>query len=210
MVAVDDLGVIELRAERTPNTAVIPGKVLAFARDMGGVPPECILFDLGGGGKEHADALRAKRYNVRTVGFGEAPTSQLKRRGVVSNLDDRINQQEERYAYVSRRVEMHGILREKLNPKYDELGDATRQVFAIPRKYEELRRQLSPIPMWYDDEGRLTLPPKGTRSNRKVNPNEETIERLIGCSPDQSDALILAVFGLVSHVTRFKATSIMG
>ena len=209
MCAIDELGIIELKAKRTPNTAVIPGEALAFARELGGVPPENILFDRGGGGFEHACVLRKMGYNVKTVGFGEAPTPPLKRRGVVTQLDKRVEEREERYAYISRRAEMHGLLRGRLDPRVDEEGKPTRQVFAIPRKYEELRRQLAPIPMWYDDEGRLTLPPKGTRSDKKVNPNDVTIEKLLGCSPDQSDALILAVFGLENRNVRFKVSGMV-
>jgi hypothetical protein len=209
MAAVDDAGLIELRSKRTPNTAVIPGEALAFAREMGGVAPENILFDRGGGGYEHACVLRRMGYNVRTVGFGEAVVPPLKRKGNVTQLPTRIEQAEERYAYKSRRAEMHGILRRMLDPHYDEAGKPTRQVFAIPRKYVELRRQLTPIPMWYDDEGRLTLPPKQLRSDEKDKDSKLTIEKLLGCSPDQSDSLILAVFGLVSKATTYKAQAMV-
>jgi len=207
MAASDELGLIELRARQTPNTAVIPGEVLAFAREMGGVAPENIYFDRGGGGFEHACVLRRMGYNVKTVGFGEAVTPPIKRRGVISQLPIRIEQKEERYAYKSRRAEMHGLLRARLDPRYDDNGKPTRPVFALPRRFEELRRQLAPIPMWYDDEGRLTLPPKGTRSDKKVRDDEETIEKLLGCSPDQSDALILSVYGLSVKPSSFKVSS---
>ena len=99
------------------------------------------------------------------------------------------------------------MLRSLLNPRCDENGKPTQRVFALPRKYAELRRQLAPIPMWYTEEGQIYLPPKHLKSDAKDSQDKTTIEKLIGCSPDQSDALILAVYGLTAQPTKFTVMS---
>jgi hypothetical protein len=208
IAVVDDLGLIYLWAERTPNTAVIPGKVLAVMREYW-VPPEKVFFDRGGGGYEHACTLRQQGYNVGTVGFGETVVPPVRRRGLVPQIGVRIGEREERYAYKNRRAEMHGILRGLLNPRYNEDGIATRQVFALPMKYTELRRQLAPVPMWYDEEGRIYLPPKQLKADAKDNQDKLTINKLLGCSPDQSDALILAVYGMQAAPAKFAVRSMV-
>ncbi len=57
MAAVDHLGLIELVAKKTPNTAVITSEAIAFMNKHG-VEPEKLGFDRGGGGQQHADRLR--------------------------------------------------------------------------------------------------------------------------------------------------------
>ena len=199
MAAVDEAGLIELEARRTPDTSEIPGWVLAFARRHD-VPPERIMFDSGGGGVEHAWALRRQGYNVQTVPFGSPVAAQLKPRGVVNPLPQRKELVEERYAYINRRAEMYHLLRLRMNP-------SPGPGFAIPARYTELRRQLSPVPLWYDGEGRIYLPPK----NLKPGEDEDkvTMTSLLGCSPDQSDALVLAVYGLTAKTHKFNVKSMM-
>jgi hypothetical protein len=114
------------------------------------------MFDRGGGGKQHADRMRAMGYPVRTVAFGEAVTPDI-RRGL-RRIDERVEAQEERYVYLNRRAEMYGTLRELIDPARDV------PVFALPAEYTVLRRQLSPIPLMFDAEGRLKLPPKNRTS----------------------------------------------
>jgi hypothetical protein len=49
------------------------------------------------------------------------------------------------------------------------------------------------LPLSYDSEGRLLLPPKSRSSAR---PGEISIEKLLGRSPDRADSLALAVWML--------------
>ena len=76
------------------------------------------------------------------------------------------------------------------------LDDTTGAGYALPEHFTELRRQLAPIPLRYDSEGRLILPPKHKTdgSDSKI----ETMVDLIGCSPDEADALVLATFGIMN------------
>lgn len=184
MTAVDELGIIEQQSKRTPDTSKIPGEVIAFARKHN-VDAENVLFDAGGGGKQHADRLRARGFNCRIVFFGEAVTPEPKS-GMTPTFVKK-QQREQRVVYKNRRAEMYGILRELLDP-------ANGKPWAIPAALEELRRQLSPIPLQYDGEGRLWLPPKHKRTRES---KEVTMQDLIGCSPDEADSTVLAVYGMV-------------
>lgn len=190
-------GLIKLISKKTPDTSIITGDTIGLMREYG-VDPYNVLFDRGGGGKEHADRLRQQGYNVRTVAFGETVTPELKRRGVVTQLGQRIVEHEERYVYKNRRAEMYGLLRQRLNPVRAEGVP----LFAIPRKYSAIRQQLTPIPLQYDGEGRMVLPPK-----RKADPNSKvvTLIDIIGHSPDEADALVLGVYGLVPKTIKTKA-----
>jgi len=199
MAAVDELGIIELVSKRTPDTAQIPNEAIAFGRKHG-VPPDRWFFDLGGGGKQHADYLRNRGFKgVQTVGFGE-PITPEPRRGMVT-IERKIERSEERYAYKNRRAQMFGLIRELLDPD-NEMG------FGIPddgEVYEELRRQLSPIPLIYDREGRLSLPPKHKTNGMKENSAIKSLEELIGHSPDEADAVALAVYGALKKPKKSKA-----
>lgn len=187
MTATDELGVIEQISKKTPDTSVIPGEVLAFMLKHG-VKAEGVYFDAGGGGKQHVDQLRSQGHKVNAIAFGGAASFE-KRRGR-RFLEERKEEDEVRYIYKNRRAEMYGILRLRLE-----------EGFAIPAEYEELRRQLEPIPLMYDGEGRLSLPPK-----HKIDPNSTkvTMMDLIGCSPDRADSLVLAVFGMSGRHKRPK------
>jgi hypothetical protein len=199
VAALDRFGLIELQARKTPDTSEIPGWVLGFMRKHF-VPPEKVFFDRGGGGLEHADALRKKGYMVRTVAFGSTITPDKRPRGVVSPLKTRVAQDEERYAYKNRRAEMYHLLRLRLDPASGG--------FAIPARYTELRRQLAPVPLWYDEEGRIFLPPKQAKPGDE-DKDKVTMTKLLGCSPDQSDALVLAVFGMAVKPTGMKLVSLV-
>lgn len=185
----DNLGLIELVSRKTPDTSVVCGEVMALARKYQ-VKSERIVFDRGGGGKEHADRLREQGHLVQTVAFGEAPSLDI--RHAAYPPGPRREMQEERYAYVNRRAELYGNLRLKLDPAHNPAG------FAISAEYTELRRQMAPIPLAYDGEGRLKLPPKRRETLDRDNPNlrKPTLMELIGCSPDELDALCLACWGL--------------
>lgn len=182
---VDYYGILEKVSIRTNDTAVIPPQTLALM-DKWGVPPEQVIFDLGGGGKQHADVMRKAGFKVRTLGFGQAPT-----------VTKKFNEQ--KMAYKNMRSELYGLLMLSLEPIDD--PDDDRIQFAIPAKYTELRRQLAPMPKCYDSEGRLFLPPKD-----KSTPNYkgETIKQIIGCSPDEADSLVLAHYALVYPKRKIK------
>lgn len=187
----DRLGVLHQLSLKTKDTATIQGRTLALMKEWD-VRPEDVLFDRGGGGKQHADYLRRKGYEVRTVGFGEAATDpKIVRRMRTSR--ERMDDAETRYVYKNRRAEMYGLLRLLLDP------DSEDRPFGIPDELDELRRQLAPMPLMYDDEGRLMLPPKDKKSR---DSNVETIREMLGRSPDEADSLVLAVFGLLRRGTR--------
>lgn len=191
MCAVDHLGVIELVGRKTPDTNVIVGEAIAFMKKHN-VPPEQVCFDRGGGGKQHADRMRAQGYKVRTVAFGE-PVTLPPKRGL-NTIEVRVELTEERYTYLNRRAEMYG--------ESSILIDPTSPPFAIPDDSDacvELHRQLSLIPKIYDGEGRLKLPPKRKKTE---NSEEISLEEIMGCSPDEGDAFVLAVFGMQNRKKR--------
>lgn len=191
----NEYGLIRLVSEKTPDTSVIPIKTLQLMAEYH-VTAKNVLFDAGGGGKQHADYLRRKGHKVRSVAFG-ASASMERQRGLVI-FDKKKMNDETRYAYRNRRAEMYGTLRNLLDP-LNERG------FGIPRCYEELINQLSPIPLLYDGEGRMYLPPK---RRKDPNSNEVTLTELIGHSPDEADALVLMVYGTHQRQTRRVAGAI--
>ena len=165
------------------------------------VKPQRVMFDRGGGGKEHADIMRRDGYYVQTVAFG-TPTSPEKKRGVTS-LVKRKEEDEERYVYKNRRAQMYGVLSRLLNPEGTSLCET--KGFGIPVECAEVRKQLSPIPRLLDGEGRLYLPPK-RRLNR--DSNELTLTEIIGHSPDEADSLALAVYGIFCQPAKPTATAV--
>lgn len=212
---VDRLGVINQYSIKTQDTNDIPGITLARARRFG-VASEDIIFDRGGGGKEHADRLRASGHLVRTVAFGEAATDDIMVHLRQKSKREARHIKETSYEYKNRRAQMYGELRKLLDPGPQlkdvrvETEDQARNTilasnvsneyvpplgFAIPAELTELRRQLAPLPLLYNEEGRLYLPQKDKRSKES---KEQTIKDLLGRSPDQSDSLVLAVYGLLS------------
>jgi hypothetical protein len=188
---VDDLGLIEQVSMVTPDTAVIVGHTKALAETWS-VPPEEVIFDRGGGGKQIADLLRSQGWNVRTVSFGESPTPELHRG--MTPFGEKKERIELSRTYKTRRAEMYGILRDSLDPSLSPMG------FAIPPQYVELRRQLSLIPLLRDGEGCLYLPPK----SRKPGSSVKSLQDIIGRSPDEADSLVLAVYGLRRKIYRPK------
>jgi hypothetical protein len=181
----DHYGLIELRSIRTPDTSVIAGDTLAMMREFQ-VPAKGVHFDAGGGGKQIADQLRAKGHEVKTVAFGESASNPMHRG--MTPFPGRVDETEQRYVYKNKRAEMYGLLSQRLDP-----NDVMGGTFGLPAKYDELRRQLAPIPRRYDGEGRLYLLPKNKRG---PDSTEQTLTELIGRSPDDADALVLAVYGM--------------
>lgn len=190
--AVDRYGLIELVSLKTPDTSVIPTLTLEFMRRHGLSKDKAhrVVFDLGGGGKPHVDRLRQMGYEVRGVGFGEGVSIPPQRHKVL--FKERKEVVEDRYVYKNRRAEMYGGLSQRMDPSnYSKDTEG----FAIPvgSIYAELRHQLSKFPKTYDQEGRLKLPPKNKRESTS---KEVCLIDLIGHSPDEADALALAVWGL--------------
>lgn len=198
MVAVDDTGVIALDSRKTPDTSEVTRNVLGFAREHG-VEMWNVCFDRGGGGKEHADRLRAMGHMVRTVAFGETATDEATRWKKLRTVRDRKDDVEERFAFKNRRAEMYWLVRELLDPSLNARG------FGIPREMSELRRQLSVMPLKYDEEGRIYLPPKNRRNE---NQREPALCDILGCSPDEADALVVAVFCMMVKSQRPVAGAI--
>lgn len=189
---VDELGIIEQTSIVTPDTSVIVGHTKAIAT-VWGVPPEGVVFDRGGGGKQVADLMRSQGWNVRTVAFGESPSPEMHRG--MTLFGEKKERHELTKTYKTRRAEMYGILREKLDPSLNPAG------FALPPQYAELRRQLALLPLLYDGEGCLYLPPK----NGKPGQTTTSLSAILGRSPDEADSLVLAVYGMSRKAYRPKA-----
>lgn len=209
MVAVDEYGVIDLVSKKTPDTDVIAGELLAFMIKHR-VHASRVCIDRGGGGKQVADRLRkllrdrineadefhpwTLGWNVRTIAFGSGVEEDPHYGSTpvtttVEDADGRLDIVEARYAFKNRRAQMYGELSDLKN-------------FAIPRMYPQFRQQLAPIPKSRDGEGRLFLLPKG---KSKPGSKEPTLTELIGHSPDEADALVLAVHAMLHRGTRRMA-----
>lgn len=203
MAAVNKWGLKELVSKKTRDTNSIPQDIINFGTRHGADPKNWVI-DRGGGGKQHADRLRAMGYPVRTVAFGETVTLDPKRG--LQQLEKRLDVKEDKAAYANRRAEMYDELSQLLDPGSSLLaglqgindGSAG---WSIPEglrgnpaiQDSELRHQLAPIPRKYKD-GKMVLLPKN-------NPNDpedpRTLVMLIGHSPDEADAVALAVHGLL-------------
>lgn len=177
--AANHTGIVYLLSLKTPDTSQIVGRTIGIMQELG-VSPSNVFFDTGGGGKQHADTMRALGYPVNDVAFGESVTPPP-RRGMVT-LQQREAEKHERYAFKNRRIQMYWRFRERLQGG-----------FALPQRFAAIRQQLAPLPLLYDGEGRLYLPPKNRRNPRST---EETLIDIIGHSPDEADAAALAVYGL--------------
>lgn len=205
---VDELGLIDLVSIQTPDTDEIITLTLDLIHKYK-LDPQRVLLDRGGGGKQHADRLRKMGYQVKTIGFGEPPSVQLKRGKTFFN--EKVDVQERRYAYFNRRAEMYGELRILLDPSGDDrdydseaawqetaehrgriVGDI--RGFALNPEFSKLREQLAPIPLMYK-EGRLKMLPKH-RDPGKEHSHERTLVDIIGYSPDEADALVLAIHAM--------------
>lgn len=181
--AVDELGIVEQRSERTPDTSVVPKITVEFAFRHG-VAAENVGMDMGGGGRQHADVMAARGFKVRLVGFGQT-ISTLMRRGKTP-FAERVEVSVERYVYVNRRAQMYGELRELLDPRL-------KRPFAIPEYLTLLREQMSVIPLTKDQEGRFKVLPKRKKDVREPDDPEQSLTELIGYSPDELDSTVLAV-----------------
>jgi len=195
MAAVDEYGLIELVAYPTPDTNVIPHKIVEFMLKHQ-VAPHQIIIDRGGGGVIHAHRLRAggifngvlwQGLNIRTLDFAGKSQPVPKRRR--ERFDERIELVEEKTGYVNVRAQLYAEFSDLVDPSNPEVKG-----WGIPVEYVELRRQLAAFPKRYDHEGRLKLPPKNRRGKDST---EETLTQILGCSPDQSDATALAIHAML-------------
>lgn len=227
LVAVDKKGVIEIRSVKTPDTNVIAGEVLSFAMRWGLLGErrvmvggrlnlQSVVFDRGGGGKQIADQLRGMGYDCRTVAFNEAIGLPIKHRDERVQYKEKKEVQEERSIYKDRKAQMYGDLHDLLRPTFTEAGEDTMVGFAIPANCmgnaqiadSELRHQMAPIPMTYDDRQKMYILPK--RKKGTVDPlnlegnqsGDKTLVELIGHSPDELDALVLACFGMLHKTVK--------
>lgn len=205
MCAGDEYGVLELVSRPTPDTDVVYQEAVAFMLKWG-VDPRNVLWDAGGGGKQHADRMRARGYAVRTVAFGGKPAPDPAPAG--PTRADREDAAERKTAYVNTRAQMYGEASALLDPAAGgvEMYEYTVGAggFGIPAEYAELRRQLAPIPkLW--DEGRLRLLPKSRKGKAGT---EKTLTDLIGHSPDEADAFVLMVHGMLHPEAEFTAEPI--
>lgn len=192
----DHLGILRQISYKTHDTYDIPGQTIQLIKEYH-LDPRNVLFDRGGGGREHADLLRRRGYDVRTVAFGESVTPPDKPPGLRRNREDRRDIIEDRYVYKNRRAQMYGLLHNLLDPSYNPMG------FGIPAEFSELRRQLRPIPKKYDDEGRLFLLSK----RKKPGSKQLSLTDVIGCSPDEADSTVLAVYGMLMKVSNIVVTA---
>jgi hypothetical protein len=221
MCAVDEFGIIELTSKKTPNTVVCCSEAIAFIRKHN-IPPERFCFDLGGG-KEHADRIRhgdpsrgIPGLAVRAIGFGEAPQLEIKRG--LHQIEQRKDAKEEAYAYVNRRAQMYHEASLLFDPSLPETGlGPTCWTDAFPGKrflgfacpkhgpvFVELRRQLEVMPKLTDLEGRYWMLPKNKRNKED---KRKTLVELIGHSPDEADAFVLACHSMLHKSKRATAGS---
>lgn len=200
---VDELGLIYMEARKTNDTNDIPGITIALGRRFN-VPADRWLFDRGGGGKQHADRLRGMGYECASIGFGEQiidPQAWKRTADYLPKKEVRENT-EERYIYKNRRAELYGTLRLALDPSVLVNGFGLPKDMIRTKRIDggpSLREQLEILPLWYDKEGRLYLPPK-RKDSHKGSTDKDVLptitEMLDGHSPDEADALVLACYGM--------------
>lgn len=186
----DQLGILKLESYKTPDTDVIPSTTLALMREFA-IPAEHVGFDRGGGGKQHADRLRAQGYNVKTIGFGEKVAIDPTRQIVTE--EEEFDVLEMKYEYKSRRVQLFGEASKLLDPTPLLQEDGSFKAppgYGIPNEFGELIRQLSLIPKLFDSEGRMDIPPKQKRDAKDLR---ITLKDILGRSPDQADAFVVMV-----------------
>lgn len=181
---------LELRSAKTPDTSKIQTTLLDLMNEYN-VPPENVYLDQGGGGKEHADYLRAMGYDVNCVFFGKTATEDKTYLREWKSDEEKKDLNETRFTFKNKRTELYHNASRMCNPAYG--GYALPPPTEGPQ-YAELYRQLRLMPKLLDDEGRFYLPPKRKRPNSK----EQSLEELLGCSPDEADAFVLAMWGLES------------
>lgn len=178
-------GVRYVLAKPTPNTVEITGQTIRLMRKFG-ISDGAVAFDAGGGGKQIADALRDKEFEgVMDVSFAATPRDPAK--------------------YRNRRAELYGELREAMEPndrllalsqtKCCSAWPPSVHCVSLPPNESELFLDLAVLPLLYDGEGRLRLPPKDQPRVKVSGQVETSVRELLGGrSPDRGDALVLAYY----------------
>jgi len=164
---VDYVGVIEQIVLDLENTMEIVGRTVLLIQTHN-LSADRVAIDAGGGGKQITDRLHEQGYYVRSIGFGES-------------ADD--NQ-----AHKNRRAELYGNLRRLFDPEREN------GCFLLPPDAAELRQELAVLPLQYDSEGKLFLPPKDPRPNQAAH--IRSLRQILGRSPDRADSLALAAWAL--------------
>jgi|GEM_PF-2074495 Terminase-like family. len=164
---IDRFGLIEQIVLDLSNTMEIVGHTVRLIQTHN-LPADCVAIDAGGGGKQIADRLHEQGFYVRSIGFGEA-------------ADDS-------QAHKNRRAELYGNLRRLLDPERENGG------FLLPPDAAELRQELAILPLQYDSEGKMFLPPKDPRPNQATH--IRSLRQILGRSPDRADSLALAAWAL--------------
>lgn len=196
---IDNRGIIRQVVSEEGDAVVTAERTMALMREYG-LSAGQVAMDSGGGGKEICDMLRHGIRNsasgqienapVRVVAFGERPGADDSGRGKTRRKRTAWSDTDPAKAYYNRRAEMYGNLRAMLNPVQPNGGES----FMFGPDAWELRKELAPIPLMYDEEGRMRLPPKDERPGAVRN--AISVKKLIGCSPDRSDSLVLAIHAL--------------
>ena len=198
---VNNWGLKRLISMKTPDTNVIPTMTERLMLEHA-IPPERVMFDRGGGGKQHADNMRAwrtpkwpKGCMVGTTAFGESPSLVLKRG--LRAIQERTEMKEEQYVFVNMRAEMAYELRLLMDPAQNpDAWYIPAGVCGDPSdSTTRLRDQLAEIPLLYDGEGRIWMLPKNKPSEEVIKRKmaKKTLVELVGHSPDEMDAVMLAV-----------------
>jgi hypothetical protein len=227
MCAVDEYGIIELVSRKTPNTMDVVREAIAFMRKHN-VKAESTAFDRGGGGYQHANYLREQGYNVRTVAFGESLILAPQRAKRLFKQRQQVY--EGKYVYVNRRAEMYWELSQHVDPIHlQQIPFFARSTSAkhtdgvalggwsIPTFFSGvechkhggncLRMQLSAMTKLYDKEGRCRMLPKNRVGKKETasEKSEKTLVELIGHSPDEADAIALALHVMLHKSIRTTA-----
>jgi hypothetical protein len=150
--------------------------------------------------------MRAMGFPVRTIAFGEAVTAEMRRgHQIYRPFKERLEVSEDRYVYVNRRAQMYGELSLLVDPNGGVDGLGGSKGWTLPfwgAAAKELERQLSMMPRLLDKEGRLRMLPKSKNTDKSV---EKTLTEILGCSPDEGDAAVLATHGVLHPQYRAKA-----
>lgn len=224
-VVIDRWGVLHVVRLKTADTNVVYGKTLELMRRFN-VPAEDVAFDRGGG-KEHADRLRAAGHAVRTVDFG---TIKVEPKRGIRIFPEKKENVEVKGEFPNRRSELYWNVRmllerplaaeEAHTPEVAEavaglagnpsLRPPKKDRFATPLPLcDELHRQLGVVPLDYDELGRFKLIPKQDPKDADQPPGQEnpkTFRYLLGGgSPDVADAFALAVHAMQNKPVRQTA-----
>lgn len=205
-VLMDELGVIDIESEKTADTSVVVPRTMALIRRTG-ISPTRVCFDRGGGGKQHADMLRARGFPVRTVGFGAKARTEVKHPGQVTLYREKRSVIEEKTTFKNMRCQMFFEVSDELNPANNLRG------FAVPGpEYGpaavELRRQLLVFERCYDENGvsyTNTKKPPALGSGKTPPGRPRSLLEVLGGSPDEADAFALARYAMMHQAVQQQA-----